>query len=91
VSLPSPPSKVTLGHSLAAAGAIESVVAVMTLREQVITPTAGTTEIDPEIALDVVLGWDPRSASIEHVLSNSFGFGGHNGSLVFKRATASPS
>jgi 3-oxoacyl-[acyl-carrier-protein] synthase II len=48
----------------------------------VIPPTAGLTEVDPEIHLDIVTGsprpWEPGAA-----LSNSFGFGGHNGSLVF--------
>lgn len=73
-----------LGHSLAAAGALEGVASVMTLREQVIPPTAGTTMVDPEVGLDVVIG-EPRRADIEVVLSNSFGFGGHNGSVVFRR------
>jgi 3-oxoacyl-[acyl-carrier-protein] synthase II len=50
----------------------------------VIPPTAGTTIVDPEIGLDVVIG-QPRKADVEVVLSNSFGFGGHNGSVVFRR------
>jgi 3-oxoacyl-[acyl-carrier-protein] synthase II len=74
-----------LGHSLGAAGALEGVVSVLSLMHQVIPPTAGTTEVDPAIDLDVVLG-APRSTNIEVVLSNSFGFGGHNGSVVFRRA-----
>jgi 3-oxoacyl-[acyl-carrier-protein] synthase II len=74
-----------LGHSLAAAGALEGVASVLTLVNQVIPPTAGTTVVDPEVGLDVVIG-APRSADIEVVLSNSFGFGGHNGSVVFRRA-----
>jgi len=73
-----------LGHSLAAAGALEGVASVMTLLHQSIPPTAGTTVIDPEIALDVVIG-SPRAADVDIVLSNSFGFGGHNGSVVFRR------
>jgi 3-oxoacyl-[acyl-carrier-protein] synthase II len=73
-----------LGHSLAAAGALEGVASVMTLLHQSIPPTAGTTVVDPEIGLDVVIG-APRSADIDVVLSNSFGFGGHNGSVVFRR------
>jgi 3-oxoacyl-[acyl-carrier-protein] synthase II len=73
-----------LGHSLAAAGALEGVASVMTLVNQVIPPTAGTTIVDPEIGLDVVIG-QPRKADVEVVLSNSFGFGGHNGSVVFRR------
>lgn len=75
-----------LGHSLAAAGALEGVASVLTITNQTIPPTAGTTEVDPEVGLDVVLG-APRSADIDVVLSNSFGFGGHNGSVVFRRYT----
>ena len=56
----------------------------MTLLKQTIPPTAGTTEVDPAIDLDVVIG-APRAANVEIVLSNSFGFGGHNGSVVFRR------
>jgi 3-oxoacyl-[acyl-carrier-protein] synthase II len=76
-----------LGHSLAAAGALEGVVSVLSLLNQTIPPTAGTTVVDPEIDLDVVIG-EPRSAKIDVVLSNSFGFGGHNGSVVFRRYQA---
>ncbi|NNN08500.1 MAG: beta-ketoacyl-[acyl-carrier-protein] synthase family protein [Acidimicrobiaceae bacterium] len=73
-----------LGHSLAAAGALEGVVSVLSLLNQTIPPTAGTTQVDPEIGLDVVLG-EPRPSDLDVVLSNSFGFGGHNGSVVFRR------
>jgi 3-oxoacyl-[acyl-carrier-protein] synthase II len=76
-----------LGHSLAAAGALEGVVSVLTLLNQIIPPTAGTTDIDPEVGLDVVIG-GPRAAHVDVVLSNSFGFGGHNGSVVFRRFVA---
>lgn len=76
-----------LGHSLAAAGALEGVASVMTLMNQTIPPTAGTTEVDPAVGLDVVIG-APRKADVEVVLSNSFGFGGHNGSVVFRRFRA---
>jgi 3-oxoacyl-[acyl-carrier-protein] synthase II len=73
-----------LGHSLAAAGALEGVASVLTLVNQLIPPTAGTTVVDPEVGLDVVIG-EPRPADVEVILSNSFGFGGHNGSVVFRR------
>ena len=76
-----------LGHSLAAAGALEGVVSVVSLLNQSIPPTAGTTVVDPEIGLDVVLG-EPRPAQLDIILSNSFGFGGHNGSVVFRRFRA---
>ena len=73
-----------LGHSLSAAGALEGVVSVLTLRNQVIPPTAGTKNVDPAIGLDVVTG-APRPGNYDTVLSNSFGFGGHNGSVIFRR------
>jgi 3-oxoacyl-[acyl-carrier-protein] synthase II len=70
-----------LGHSLGAAGAIEAVVAVQSVANGVIPPTAGTVDVDPELNLDVVLG-APRPLERRIILSNSFGFGGHNGALV---------
>jgi 3-oxoacyl-[acyl-carrier-protein] synthase II len=73
-----------LGHSLAAAGALEGVASVLTLQNQLIPPTAGTTVIDPDVNLDVVIG-EPRKADVNVILSNSFGFGGHNGSVIFRR------
>ncbi len=76
-----------LGHSLGAAGALEGVASVLTLQNQLIPPTAGTTVVDPQIALDVVIG-EPRPATVDVVLSNSFGFGGHNGSVIFGRYRA---
>jgi len=73
-----------LGHSLSAAGALEGVVSVLTLLNQVIPPTAGTVTVDPAVGLDVVTG-APRPGNYDIVLSNSFGFGGHNGSVIFRR------
>jgi 3-oxoacyl-[acyl-carrier-protein] synthase II len=70
-----------LGHSLGAAGAIEAVVGVLSVAQGVMPPTAGTTDVDPELGLEVVLG-APRPLERRVVLSNSFGFGGHNGALV---------
>jgi 3-oxoacyl-[acyl-carrier-protein] synthase II len=74
-----------LGHALGAAGAIEAVVSVLTLLHQVIPPTAGTTLVDPALGLDIVLR-EPRATPVEVILSNSFGFGGHNASVIFGRA-----
>jgi 3-oxoacyl-[acyl-carrier-protein] synthase II len=71
-----------LGHSLGAAGAIEAVVAVLSIAQSIIPPTAGTTDVDASLGLDVVIG-APRPLEQRVVLSNSFGFGGHNGTLVF--------
>jgi 3-oxoacyl-[acyl-carrier-protein] synthase II len=69
------------GHSLGAAGSIEAVALALTIAHGVIPPTAGLTELDPEIRIDVVTG-KPRSWKPGPALSNSFGFGGHNGTLV---------
>ncbi len=73
------------GHGLGASGAIEAVAAVLTLNRRSIPPTLGLEEPDPEIHLDVVAGtsrpWEPGP-----ILSNSFGFGGHNGCLVISPA-----
>lgn len=69
------------GHALGGAGAIEAVSVLLSIDKGLIPPTAGHQEADPEIPLDVVHGaarpWEPGP-----VLSNSFGFGGHNGCLV---------
>jgi len=82
--IPAPPVtsiKGVTGHALGGAGAIEAVATCLSLLHGRIPPTAGYGEPDPDIHLDVVHGearaWDPAPA-----LSNSFGFGGHNGCLV---------
>ncbi|HZU78940.1 MAG TPA: beta-ketoacyl-ACP synthase II [Acidimicrobiales bacterium] len=86
---PGPPVtsiKGVTGHALGGAGAIEAVAAVLTIRHRLIPPTAGYGEPDPEIPLDVVHG-GPRAWEPGPILSNSFGFGGHNGCLVIVPAT----
>ncbi len=86
---PGPPVtsiKGVTGHSLAAAGALEAVAVIVSLERQVIPPTDGLERLDPEIHLDVVTG-GPRPFSPGPVLSNSFGFGGHNGCLVIGPAS----
>ena len=74
--------KSMLGHSLGAAGAIEAVACVLALESQIVPPTINCD--DPEFSLDLVPNRS-RPARIRHCLSNSFGFGGHNVSLVFSR------
>ncbi|HXQ43909.1 MAG TPA: beta-ketoacyl-ACP synthase II [Acidimicrobiales bacterium] len=81
---PGPPvtsTKGVTGHALGGAGAIEAVATTLAIDRRLIPPTAGYGEPDPDIALDVVHGtarpWEPAPS-----LSNSFGFGGHNGTLV---------
>ncbi len=68
------------GHGLGAAGALEAASVLLSFLHRQLPPTMGTTEVDPALEVDVVLeprGWEPGPT-----LSNSFGFGGHNGSLV---------
>ncbi len=84
----SPPvtsTKGVTGHGLGASGAIEAVAAVLTIQNQSIPPTFGYEQPDPDIHLDIVSGaarpWEPGP-----ILSNSFGFGGHNGCLVISPA-----
>ncbi|MBA3523428.1 MAG: beta-ketoacyl-[acyl-carrier-protein] synthase family protein [Geodermatophilaceae bacterium] len=69
------------GHSLGAAGALEAVAVALTFAHRQIPPTMGVTAIDPAIDADVVL--EPRHWTPGPVISNSFAFGGHNGSVVF--------
>src|SRR4051794_18501103 len=82
-TLPVSSIKGALGHSLGAASAIEAAVCVRALREQVIPPTVNHRP-DPELALDYVPGVG-RAADLDTVLSASFGFGGTNNALAFKR------
>ncbi len=77
-------TKSTTGHLLAAAGGIEAVFSVLAIRDQVAPPTINLDNPDPECDLDYV-PHQSRSMRIDAVLSNSFGFGGTNGSLVFAR------
>jgi nodulation protein E len=72
------------GHALGAAGALEAVATVIALREGLVPPTANFTEPDPQCALDVVPN-EPRRATLEYALSNSFAFGGLNAVLAFRR------
>lgn len=78
--------KAQLGHTLGAAGAIETVLALKALQEQVILPTLTYQEPDPECDLDYVPR-EPRKVPIKYVLKNSFGFGGTNACLVLGRFT----
>ena len=85
---PGPPVtsiKGVTGHALGAAGAIEAAALALSIDKGLIPPTAGFQHTDPEIHLDVVAG-SARSWSPAPALSNSFGFGGHNGCLVMAPA-----
>ncbi|MGE3968396.1 MAG: beta-ketoacyl-ACP synthase [Dongiaceae bacterium] len=80
-SVPVSANKSMIGHTLTAAGAVEAAFALLTLRDQRLPPTINYREPDPAIPLDVVPN-RARSATVRRVLSNSFGFGGQNVSLV---------
>jgi 3-oxoacyl-[acyl-carrier-protein] synthase II len=77
-------TKSTTGHLLGAAGAVEAVFSVLAIRDQVAPPTANLNTPDEECNLDYVPN-TARRMTINSVLSNSFGFGGTNGSLIFRR------
>jgi beta-ketoacyl ACP synthase len=76
--------KAALGHSVGAVGAVESVLTVLALRDQVIPPTLNLVNLDPQVDLDVVAG-TARSGDYRYAVNNSFGFGGHNVSIAFGR------
>jgi 3-oxoacyl-[acyl-carrier-protein] synthase II len=82
-SLPVSSTKASIGHLLGAAGAVEAVVCLMALRGQWLPPQAAINTPDPACRFKIVR--QPADARIEIALSNSFGFGGSNASLVFRR------
>lgn len=77
-------TKSMIGHMLGAAGALEAVFAVLAIRDQVAPPTINLHETDQDYGLDFVPN-EARQMKIDGVLSNSFGFGGTNGALLFQR------
>jgi 3-oxoacyl-[acyl-carrier-protein] synthase II len=77
-------TKSMTGHLLGAAGGIEGVFSVLSLYRKVLPPTINYVNPDPDCDLDYVPN-EPRQAEVEYALSNSFGFGGTNAALLFKR------
>ncbi len=84
-NVPISSTKSMTGHLLGAAGAIEAIACVKSIQENFIHPTINLTTPDPECDLDYVPNTG-RKAKIDNVLSNSFGFGGHNACIVISRA-----
>jgi len=80
-TLPISSNKSMIGHTLSAAGAVEAVFSILTLQNQRMPPTINYDTPDPGIPLDVVPN-TARDAKLKHVISNSFGFGGQNVSLI---------
>lgn len=77
-------SKSMLGHLLGAAGSVESIITVLSLQDQIVTPTINLDNPDEGCDLDYV-PHHSRQAKMEYALCNSFGFGGTNGSILFKK------
>ena len=83
-SVPMSSTKSMTGHGMGMTGALEAAFSVLALRDQVAPPTINLTEPDPDCDLDYVPN-EARDLPLRYVMSNSFGFGGHNASLIFKR------
>lgn len=77
-------TKGNTGHLLGAAGGVEAVICVKAIQSQLVPPTINYLEMDEECDLDVVPN-EPRKAKLDVVMSNSLGFGGHNGCVVFRK------
>jgi 3-oxoacyl-[acyl-carrier-protein] synthase II len=73
-----------IGHMLGAAGGIEAVITALSIQRQIAPPTINLENQDPECDLDFIPN-TARDMKIDVAMSNSFGFGGTNGSLIFKR------
>lgn len=78
-------TKSMTGHLLGAAGAVEAIFAVKAIQENIIPPTINTEEIDPELPSNINLVCkEAKEQSVNTAMSNTFGFGGHNSTVVFK-------
>ena len=83
-SIPVSSTKSMTGHLLGAAGALEALICVKVLSEEILPPTINYEVPDPDCDLDYVPN-QPRPARVQNIMSNSFGFGGHNASIVLSR------
>ncbi len=77
-------TKSMTGHLLGGAGGLEAVITILAMQHQIAPPTMNLENVDPQCRLNYVAN-KPQPCKIDYALSNSFGFGGTNGSLVFKR------
>lgn len=85
-AVPVTSGKGVTGHALGAAGALEAAQALLSIEHKMIHPTGGTTDLDPELTIDLVMG-EAREWTPGPVISNNFGFGGHNGSVIIAPAS----
>ena len=83
-NIPVSSSKSMIGHTIGAAGAIEAIISILSIRNDIITPTINYSDPDPDLDLDYVPN-QSRLKTLNVALSNSFGFGGHNATLVFRK------
>jgi 3-oxoacyl-[acyl-carrier-protein] synthase-1 len=79
--VPCSSTKGATGHTLGAAGAVEAIICALALRDGFLPGSPGTVQSDPEIPIQYLL--HSRAGQLRHALSNSFGFGGSNCSLIF--------
>jgi len=77
--------KGSLGHLVGGAGAVEGIITLLSVQGDIIPATRNLEELDPGVELDVVSG-EPRKTTVDAAVNNSFGFGGHNVSLLFTKA-----
>ncbi|NTV06827.1 MAG: beta-ketoacyl-ACP synthase II [Chlorobiaceae bacterium] len=80
-------TKSMTGHLLGAAGVVESIACLLAMQHQTVPPTINLDNLDPLVDLDVTPN-NPKQRSIEYALNNGFGFGGHNGSIIFRNGTS---
>jgi 3-oxoacyl-(acyl-carrier-protein) synthase len=80
-------TKSLIGHTMGAAGAMEAVATILAMEAGVLPPTANLVELDPAIPFDCI-PHVPRQLACDYAMSNSFGFGGQNVSLIFCRSEA---
>ena len=85
-AVPVVPTKGVTGHALGAAGALEAAALILSIQHELIPPTANTTAADEGMNIDLVVG-DARPWTPGPSISNNFGFGGHNGSVVITPAS----
>jgi 3-oxoacyl-[acyl-carrier-protein] synthase II len=84
--IPVSSTKSMTGHLLGAAGALEALICVKVLKESILPPTINYETPDPECDLDYIPN-HARKVSVQHIMSNSFGFGGHNASIIISQYT----